>query len=354
MRKGQKKKTQGKKTQGKNHGGRKQGKGGWILGICLAVCTIAAAFTLYLMQKDRTAAVLPSPAASGGTVAGTSQTMEDGVIYKGTAYTYNKNLKNILFLGVDRKLDAAGVETAGRNGQADCILLLVMDKETRRTTLLQISRDSMVQVGIYDISGRHLADERMQIALQYAYGDSDTKSCWLMKAAVSELLYGIPVDSCLSLTVEGIAAITDAMGGVTVTVPQDYTAIDESLQAGASVSLKGSLAERYVRYRDTDVTGSNSQRMQRQNEFLKAMFTQMKGERGNAAFYNHILDSASPYMTSDLDAEELKALSEYDMGDAMLEVPGTVSAGAVHDEFKVDDQKLYELILELFYRPVEK
>lgn len=325
-----------------------------ILGLCVAVCIVTVAFTIYLIQKKRHTSVLPTTAKSSETNSGSSQTLENEITYKGESYTYNKNLKNVLFLGVDRTLQTTNGEVVGRNGQADCILLLIMNEETRKTTLLQISRDSMVQVGIYDISGRHLTDENLQIALQYAYGDSDHKSCWLMKNTVSDLLYGIPIDSCFSLTVEGISAITDAMGGVTIEVPQDYTSIDSSLQAGAIVSLKGDLAERYVRYRDTLVTGSNSQRMERQNEFLKALFIQMKEERGNTAFYNNILESAAPYMTSDLDAEELKAMADYDMEDAMQQVPGTVVSGTEHDEFKVDDQKLYELILELFYQPAEQ
>ena len=34
-------------------------------------------------------------------------------------------------------------------------------------------------------------------------------------------------------------------------------------------------------------------------------------------------------------------------------VPGEVVEGYEHDEFYVDDEKLYEIIMKLFYKPVD-
>ena len=143
-------------------------------------------------------------------------------------YEYNRNLRNVLFLGVDKEADSVVGETVGRNGQADCILLMIMNQETKETTLLQISRDSMTDVEIYGITGSHLATEHAQIALQYAFGESDSRSNWLTKNAVSHLLYEIPISSVMALTVDGIGEVTSAMGGVTLTVPRDYTSVDPS------------------------------------------------------------------------------------------------------------------------------
>ena len=78
------------------------------------------------------------------------------------------------------------------------------------------------------MNGEKLGKEKGQIALQYAYGDGGRKSCWLTKNAVSELLYGVKIDAYLAMTIEGIAKATDLIGGVTLTVPEDYTDIDPS------------------------------------------------------------------------------------------------------------------------------
>ena len=52
-------------------------------------------------------------------------------------------------------------------------------------------------------------------------------------------------------------------------------------------------------------------------------------------------------------AEEIKVLSDYDMSDTMNVVPGKIQQGEKYDEYIVDDEELYRLILELFYVPAE-
>ena len=76
---------------------------------------------------------------------------------------------------------------------------------------------------------------------------------------------------------DGIADITNLMGGVTLTVPEDYTDIDPAFKAGETIVLAGEQAEKYVRYRDVNVSGSNTQRMERQAQFMEALARQMQG-----------------------------------------------------------------------------
>ena len=123
--------------------------------------------------------------------------------------------------------------------------LLVINKVEKTAQILQISRDSMIDIDIYDVTGNKLMTEDGQIALQYAYGDGEERSCQLTAGKVSELLYGVDVDSYLSLTLDGLVAATDAVGGITVTVPEDYTEIDPSFEKGATITLNGELAEKY-------------------------------------------------------------------------------------------------------------
>ena len=314
-----------------------------LLVVMLVLCIAAGAGVFLLLQNKSRTEEMPQ----AGTQAESGTEMENTVTYQGETYEYNRNLRNVLFLGVDKEADSVVGETVGRNGQADCILLMIMNQETRETTLLQISRDSMTDVEIYGITGSHLATEHAQIALQYAFGESDSRSNWLTKNAVSHLLYEIPISSVMALTVDGIGEVTSAMGGVTLTVPRDYTSVDPSFTEGATLTLQGDLAERYVRYRDITVTGSNNDRMERQNQFIQAMFQQMQNI--DSAAYEKLLDSAEPYLTTDLTAEELKNLKNYTIHQEIETVPGTAAPGEEHEEFTVDDQALYELILELFY-----
>ena len=58
----------------------------------------------------------------------------------------------------------------------------------------------MVGIDIYDVTGNKLMTEEGQIALQYAYGDGAEESCRLTSEKVSDLMYGVNVDSYFSLT----------------------------------------------------------------------------------------------------------------------------------------------------------
>ncbi|MFQ7526641.1 MAG: hypothetical protein ACLRMN_02680 [Mediterraneibacter gnavus] len=53
--------------------------------------------------------------------------------------------------------------------------MLVLDTEEKKTTLLEISRDTMADVKIYGLEGDYLSTETAQIATQYAYGDGEMR-----------------------------------------------------------------------------------------------------------------------------------------------------------------------------------
>ena len=65
-----------------------------------------------------------------------------------------------------------------------------------------------------------------------------------MKKTVSELLYGMPIAGCFSMTIEGISTLNDAIGGVSITVPEDYTDIDPAFVQGTTLTLTGEQAEK--------------------------------------------------------------------------------------------------------------
>lgn len=320
------------------------------IGIIALLIVAGAAFGIgYLGNRDK-----------GAVKSGSNMLAEDDsdsndiqyVTYDGVKYEYNTDLQSILFLGVDKKEEMKVQENAGRGGQSDCIILFVMNKADKSTTMLQISRNSMVDLELYDISGNYQATEKGQIALQYAYGDGEKKSCQLSKDAVSKLLFDIPIKSYIALNIDGISSINDAIGGVEITVPQDYTGIDPAFVQGSTITLNGEQAEKYVRYRDINVMGSNEGRMERQTQFLNAMMSQAKSAVADDG-YNRLYSAAKPYMVTDMSVDELKALSDYDMSEESLKVPGQETAGAEHDEFYVNDEELQKLILKLFYKPLE-
>lgn len=320
-----------------------------LLFILAVLAVIAAAGAIYVGVQSKKAEEKREVSANTESTDSSSY-----ITYNGKKYQYNSDLRTMLFLGVDKDEVVTVRENTGRSGQSDCLILLVLDTENKTTTLLEISRDSMADVKIYGIDGDYMATETAQIATQYAYGDGEKRSCQLTRNAVSNLLYDIPIHDYLSLNMAGIVPIVDQIGGVTITITEDQTAIDPVLVSGATVTMDGTLAEKYIRSRDTSVLGSNEQRMERQTQFVQALLEKIKStEDGGNAMLHQFWQAGQPYITTDLSLNMLEKISSYDMDPQILKVPGEVQAGAEHDEFHVDDAELQELIIRIFYREVK-
>lgn len=327
--------------------------------VILAIIAVAAGVFVFLEYRDRQSIELASvsadrqtqtPGAAGETESTEKKIGGTQITWQGKEYTYNQNIRNILFIGVDKKEEMQIQDYAGRGGQADCLILLSLNTKDKTATMLNISRDSIVNVDIYDMSGDFLTEERGQIALQYAYGDGEKRSCWLQKKAVTELLHDIPINSFIALNIDGISTIADVLGGVELTVPEDYTSIDPSFVKGETIVLKGDKAERYVRYRDINEFGSNNGRMERQNQFLRALVSLLKRKVAeNSAYVDTLLTAGKPFMTTDMTVDQIKELADYDLDETFIKVPGETQPGAEHDEYIVDDNNLMELLIKMFY-----
>ena len=79
---------------------------------------------------------------------------DDGkvVVYQGETYYLNENITNVLCVGVD-KYNMDEQEEIGYGGQADSLFLAVLDAQAQEMSIIGISRDSMVDVDIYDKAG---------------------------------------------------------------------------------------------------------------------------------------------------------------------------------------------------------
>lgn len=317
-----------------------------FIAILVIVCVILLCGVGYTIlngkNKDETRDV---PASS----TDAAEKSSDTIVVDGVEYRLNTNIQTVLFMGIDKNAKSDMGDRAGENGQSDSLNLLIVDRETKKAQILQISRDSMVDIDIYSASGEKMISEPGQIALQYAYGDGEEESCRLTSGKVSELLYGVNVDSYLSLTMEGMVKAADAIGGVTMTVPEDYTWIDPAFSKGATLTMDGEMVEKYVRSRDTEVLDSNVQRMERQSQFMGALIEKLQNVK-ETSNYLSLYQQMEPYMVTNMTADEMKSLSEYDIDTNTLEVPGEVILKDGHAQFIVDNEALRKIILKTFYK----
>ena len=275
--------------------------------------------------------------------------MERTIVQDGVTWRYNTRLRTVLFMGVDTRAGAENKIGIGNNGRSDTLLLFVIDPDNERIQLITVSRDTMTKVDVYDKDRNYLFSGKMQLTMQYSFGDSASRSCQLVKKKVSELLYDLPISYYCSLTLDGILAASDLLGGITLTLEDDWTDIDPTYTAGSTITLKGDSLERFLRYRDTEVSGSNDVRMARHGWFIRQLFGQM-GKLGSTGV-DMLLNKLDPYLETDMDGDTIKQLTKFQFSDEILKVPGQTIAGKAHDEYYVDDEACRQMILDVFYLP---
>ena len=169
-------------------------------------------------------AVLPAEmdAAAVSGNEGETTMLEDGMIrYQGKVYSYKRDCLIFLCMGIDKRGEMEASEDLLKGGQADAIFLAVLDPDEKKISIIGINRDTMTEISVYDENGLYVGTRTAQIALQHGYGDGMETSCERMVDAVSHLFYGIPIHGYCSLNMEVITLVNDAIGGVTVTVPED-------------------------------------------------------------------------------------------------------------------------------------
>lgn len=315
--------------------------------ICIGLLLTAVLCGVSLIKnKDKPA---NNPVSASTLYQPESESTADKIELDGKNYIFNNDITTVLVLGIDQEKGETGI-TIGNGGRSDVISLLILNNKNKTIEVLNISRDSMVEVDVYGNSGDFLFSKTMQITMQYNFGDSPKRSCWLAKNKVSELLYNIPINYTLSFTMDGIKPMVNFFGGVEVTIPEDYTIIDPAFEKNAKVVLNGEQAEQYIRYRDIESLGSNNERMKRHVSFVKALKSKFSNKISQDTI-EKLQKLAAPYIESSLNAQTIDKLSAYKMTDNFMNVPGEDFQGEKHDEFYVDKTALKKMIVDLFYLP---
>ncbi len=280
----------------------------------------------------------------------------NGVAYNGKVYKYNKNIVSFLLLGVDKESVKADLGY-GENGQADSLFVAAIDTVTGAVRVIPLSREIMAEVDTYGVGG-FAGIEKAQLCLAYAYGKTGAESCENVLRSVRRLLYGVDINAYAAMDLDGLAALTDAMGGVTVTVPETIAGDTFTLREGQTVKLNGEKARFFIRHRGDDVEADN-RRMQRQRLFLSAFMKQALARvRADftrvPAYYN----VASPYLVTNVDVSRLIYIATALVGAPSseieyLSISGETVMGEKYVEFHADKTSLYEAVLKAFYTPID-
>ena len=276
--------------------------------------------------------------------------------YNGKTYAPKGGVETFLVLGLDKFEGEGIVDSYNNDKQADFLLLMVFDNNTQTCTAIQINRDTMVNVNVLGVAGNKVDTVTRQIALAHTYGNGRDVSCRNTADSVSSLLKGIKVNHYLSVMMDAVPILNDLVGGVEVEVLHDFTGIDETLVKGQKVTLTGEQALLYVRTRYGLEENTNSARMERQQQYMNALYQLAQARIANDS--NFVVDaslSLSDYIVSDRSVTQLQTLAEkfnrYEFL-GIQSIAGESKAGAEFMEFYPDEDALMELVIRLFYQEV--
>lgn len=275
------------------------------------------------------------------------------VTYAGERYVYDEDVISVLCIGVD----ARGRENTV--GQADTDVIAVFNTRERTVRLLCINRDSIGPVKLYDVAGRYITTQDIQIAVAYSYGESAAQGAALMTEAVSGLLDGLPIHAWVSVDIDGIGELNSAVGGVTLTALEDVE--KAGIVQGQRLTLTDEQALYYITERDSasEEIGTNAARMDRQRQYIKLWLEAVSEDsKYNLPAVYGIYKRMKPYVTTDMSVCELLYLARmYEnckiSDDDVYTLPGEYTRSGYYDRYEVDEQGLTEVMLELFYRKVE-
>ncbi len=225
--------------------------------------------------------------------------------------------------GKERKKAKYDAEVDSLDGLSDTMMLLRFDPQTQRTIVFGIPRDTKIE-------RTGFGTEKIN-AVDHESGPASAAQ------AVSKVLGGVAIDRYIRVNNLGVAKLVDALGGVTVTVPNDIKYQDDSqhfyvnLKAGKQ-HLDGLKLLGLLRYRH-DKNGDIG-RMQRQQAVVKAL-TEQSLNPMTIARIPQLFSVIQSHVDTNLTVEELLALGGFALHNGkskmqMLMMPGDYNGDGKH------------------------
>ncbi len=277
----------------------------------------------------------------------------------GQEYELAHDMKTYLIMGTD----ASGNEDAEdrdsyEGSMADFMLLVVIDDTDSTYRFIQLNRDTITEVPFLLKDGTSYASADIQMCCAHWYGGSKEESCENTVRTVSMFMKGIPIDGYYALQMEAMPELNHAVGGVTVTIEDDFTAIDPEMKPGTTLKLTDEQAYTFVHSRMDVGDGENTSRMRRHREFMNALMDTAKQKANeDKKFVNTLYSELSDYSTTDMGSKTLSniatKMNSYEYKGLVTPEGETKLGTALHDglehtEFYPDEEALITLIRDVY------
>lgn len=174
---------------------------------------------------------------------------------------------HILLFGID-KTATTDMTEEGNPTRSDVVMLVTIDPVTKRAQLLSLPRDTYVSIRGHQ--------GKTKLGHAYAYGGEK-----LAEETVEDFL-DVKIDYYATVDYKAVERLVDAVGGIEVDIPFDYSYEDTYVVPNLHIDFKkgkqkldGANAVRYLRirkiYEDQDID-----RIQVQQRFMMQLFDKLK------------------------------------------------------------------------------
>lgn len=280
---------------------RKRSRKRWIIGIALSlvVLVIGAGAAIYLKLNANISTFDSAGLSKNRPPASKADANGDKPV-------------NVLLIGSDsREGDNASLGGRGSTpiGRSDTTILLHVYPDHKHAVGISIPRDSMVDIPPCLLPDGKWSPDQPEAQFNSAFSMGLTpKGNPACTQNTVEKMSGMRVDHTIVIDFAGFAAMTSAVNGVKVCVPNNVYQGDMNpnlgykgklvLPAGMQ-NLSGQRALDYVRVRHGIGDGSDIGRMQRQQAFLSALIAKIKGQGMNPTTLLPLADAATKSLTVD-------------------------------------------------------
>lgn len=297
-----------------------------VLCVVLAITMITLAAAFVFLYKPNTSPEIPFSTDTGTQPAQPDDSSTDPPAPP-IQYVAREDVYNFLIIGHDRTAKLA-----------DVIMLVHYDVPAKSVSVMQIPRDTYVQVGT------NVPKINVLFAAYYNRAAADrvknpTKVAAEKLAEVLEQNLCIQIQYTAVMNLDGFAGIVNAIGGVDIDIPydMDYDDPDQDLsihlKAGPT-HLTGELAEGFVRFRDSYVQADIG-RINAQKLFMAAFLDKLKSSISitNLSVISNLASEVVSNLTTDITAADVtyfgKNALSVDFSDiTLLTIPGdTIKSG---------------------------
>ncbi len=275
---------------------------------------------------------------------------------EGVSYFPRQDITTVLVMGIDEEGPVVSSGSHRNYGEVDMIALIILDHTTEEYRVVSINRDTMLDMPMLGLGGKRAGNFYGQLALSHTYGSGLEDSAENTLTAVSDLLYGLQMDYYVTLNMDAIGMLNDAVGGVTVEVTEDFSQVDPTITKG-TVTLNRSQAIHYVRSRKDVGAQLNVTRMERQEGYIRGLMEALLEKvNSSSRFALDLYEDMAEYTVTNCSPKVLTSIlntcAQYELG-GMSTLPGENVRGERYYEFYPDKEKIFTMVLDLCYEPKE-